>query len=150
MLLDVVVNPLFINAQKIIEPTHEMYQTGKLPSFQKDEMDSRKFYSEFLSKSIPFVVEDGCKSWPALALWKDKHYLSLIYGENEIVTATKIDFGQIPETLFNQKDQKGFNFKKMIEAAYGGEISISNQPKVDTLRMTYQNVLDLKKEQTEY
>jgi len=47
----------------------------------KDVMTQKRFYQEFLTKSKPVLVYDGCKDWEALKSWNQKANVSALEQE---------------------------------------------------------------------
>ena len=46
-----------------------------MPVVKFEEMDSKKFYKDYLSNNLPVLVDGGSENWPAIENWKDKSYL---------------------------------------------------------------------------
>eukprot|EP00347_Sterkiella_histriomuscorum_P003417 403364374 len=66
---NVVVHPLFQHFKQ------QLGQLEKVPVEKVGDLTVKKFYSGYITKNIPVLVQDGCLKWPAFENWKDKWYL---------------------------------------------------------------------------
>jgi hypothetical protein len=57
-----------------------MASVDSVPRLTLEQLTNKKFYMEYLTNSVPVLVEDGCSSWPAITKWKDMEYLSEEFG----------------------------------------------------------------------
>jgi len=48
---------------------------GKIDEIEKDDMTQKHFYQDYLTKSKPFHLTDGCEHWPGIYKWNDQDYL---------------------------------------------------------------------------
>jgi hypothetical protein len=76
---DVVVHPLFWHLRNAVQTVDQV------PSVKQEDMTTKKFYQEFLTNNLPFVMTDGAKSWPAIKKWKDLDYLGDNFGERSLL-----------------------------------------------------------------
>ena len=60
---NLVIHPLFWHLKNSVE------QVDEVPIAKREEMTSRKFYQEYLTMSLPVLVEDGCLNWDAVDKW---------------------------------------------------------------------------------
>ncbi len=67
-------HPLFVYLKE------QMDKIEYVPEQKLDQVTTRKFYSDYLTKSIPLLITDGCEDWPAMTKWDDKEYLMDEFG----------------------------------------------------------------------
>jgi hypothetical protein len=61
-------------------------------------MNAKKFYQEHLTNSVPFVVIDGCRDWPAMEKWGDLSYVAEEFG-NKSVLVIKLGKQIVPNPM---------------------------------------------------
>jgi hypothetical protein len=67
---------------------------SEIPKESIENLDSKKFYQNYLSKSKPLLVTDGCKNWKAVEKWGDMDYLKQEFGGQSILI-NRLDKGKI-------------------------------------------------------
>jgi hypothetical protein len=60
-------------------------RNGNIYETRLSDLNSMTFYKNYLTKSIPLLIQDGCEFWPALIKWNSKEYLSKEFGIQSIL-----------------------------------------------------------------
>ena len=76
---DVVVHPLFWHLRNAV-PSEDT-----IPELTLDEMTPKKFYQEYLTNSLPFVLQYGCQEWPAMERWSNLTYVGEEFGNKSVL-----------------------------------------------------------------
>lgn len=75
---NIVSHPLFYHLQQNMAPSQQV------ESVKLADMDSVRFYQDFLTQSKPVLVSDGCKAWKAYERWGNLEYLEENYGAHSV------------------------------------------------------------------
>lgn len=97
-----VVHPLFQHLKAAITAI------DTIPVHSLDQMTPKVFYQEYLTTSIPFIVEDGAADWEALEKWKDLDYISQHFG-NKSVSIVRVEREQYTPDSGSATKKKTFN-----------------------------------------
>jgi len=89
----------------------------EVPEVHYTELDKKKFFKEYLTKSKPVLVKEMAQEWPAYKLWKDEAYLMETAGAAEISVERaprhKNEFAYF-ETEFGKMDMTYAEFLKRV------------------------------------
>ena len=72
-------------------PLHELFEGNKrykIPEVDAEDLDARTFYGSYVSRSIPVVINNGLKKWPASSKWQRPGYLESKIGDAEVTVET--------------------------------------------------------------
>jgi hypothetical protein len=63
---DIIINEKFVVHPLFWYLRNAVHNIDKIPREKLDEITSKKFYQEYLTMSMPMIVEDGAADWEAL------------------------------------------------------------------------------------
>lgn len=104
-----VVHPLFMHLKSAT------LAIDSIPVLKQEQVTSKVFYQEYLTNSLPFIVEDGAAEWPALEKWKDLDYFSTAYG-NKSVNIIRVERSDLV-TASKKSSLSSFDFMEQNRAS---------------------------------